>query len=81
MNCKEHTMTQTDKDKNPSNFDPARQQGQGQKNALRPDDQKLKDEAEGRKATQFDGNPNVEKASDGPFGPQDDTPWRLKKKD
>ena len=44
-------------------------------------DQGLKEEAEGKKATQFDGNPNVDKAPDGALGPQDDTPWKLKKKD
>ena len=44
-------------------------------------DKNLEDEAKGEKATQFDGNPNVEQAPEGPLGPQDDTPWRLKKKD
>lgn len=37
-------------------------------------------EAEGRKATQFDGNPNPEGASSSLLGPKDDTPMILRKK-
>ncbi len=36
-------------------------------------------EAEGRKATQFDGNPNPQGAPSSPLKPQDDTPMTLGK--
>lgn len=36
-------------------------------------------EAEGQKATQFDGNPNPEGAPSSPLGPKDDTPTILGK--
>ncbi|RTZ40937.1 hypothetical protein EKL30_14670 [Candidimonas sp. SYP-B2681] len=38
-------------------------------------------EAEGKKATQFDGNPNPQGAPSSTFGPKDDTPMKLEKTD
>ena len=61
--------------------DPARQVGNLPGDTAAPDKQKLRDEAEGQKATQFDGNPNVQQTEDRTFGPKDDTPWKLTKKD
>lgn len=61
--------------------DPARQDLDKTSGKADSDTENLKDEAEQRKATQFDGNPNVQKAPEGPLGPTDDTPWKLKKKE
>lgn len=60
--------------------DPAREALERGSESPQEDKQLLRDESEGRKATQFDGNPNVQKAPAGPLGPQDDTPWKLPKK-
>lgn len=68
--------------KRPENLnDPALSGGKPQSQRPANHDKNLEEEAKGEKATQFDGNPNVEQAPEGPFGPKDDTPWRLKKKD
>ena len=74
-------MTMPGKDKRREPSDPALRAGEPQSKATENDEDRLKEEAQGRKATQFDGNPNVEKAPDSTVGVQDDTPWKLKKKD
>lgn len=43
------------------------------------DTEQKRQEAEGRKATQFDGNPNPQGAVTTALGPKDDTPSKLKK--
>lgn len=72
-------MTTSQKHSDKDLRDPARQTID-QKPAQPNHDKNLGEEARGEKATQFDGNPNVEKADDGLFSPKDDTPWSLKKK-
>lgn len=67
-------------DKSAGVTDPARTAADRTANDASQDKQRLKDEAEGKKATRFDGNPNVDKAPDGVLGPKDDTPWRIPKK-
>lgn len=71
------TQGKDPKDRN----DPARRGGQTPSAMPSKHDRSLQEEAEGKKATRFDGNPNVDQAPDGALGPQDDTPWKLKKKD
>lgn len=43
------------------------------------DDGSRREEAEGQKATQFDGNPSPQGAPSSPLKPKDDTPGLLKK--
>ena len=43
------------------------------------DEQARRQEVEGKKATQFDGNPSPQGAPSSPFKPEDDTPAILKK--
>lgn len=74
-------MTTAPKEPRHTLDDPARQTGERRPDDSQTDKQRLKDEAEGRKATQFDGSPNVRKAPEDAVGPQDDTPWKLPKKD
>ena len=42
--------------------------------------QSSRQEAQGHKSTQYDGNPNPQGTSSGALGPKDDTPLTLKKK-
>lgn len=74
-------MTKPDDKAGETLKDPARQDPGRNASRSKEDMTQLRAEAEQRKATQFDGNPNVQKALDGPLGPKDDTPWKLKKKD
>ena len=69
------------KDKSAGVTDPARAAGNHQATPPAGDKDLLKDETEGKKATQFDGNPNPVKTEDRTFGPRDDTPWKLEKKE
>lgn len=54
-------------------------QPQATTSATNVPDPSKRSEAEGNKATEFNGNPNPEATRSGPFGPKDDTPMRLKK--
>ncbi len=74
-------MTMPGKDKSKESSDPALRAGEPKSKAPENNDESLREEARGIKATQFDGNPNVAKAPDSTVGVQDDTPWKLKKKD
>lgn len=74
-------MTMSGKDKRKEGNDPALRAGAPHSKATENQEDRSKEDAKGPKATQFDGNPNVEKAPDSTIGVQDDTPWKLKKKD
>lgn len=45
----------------------------------KPDQDSSHKDAEGEKATQFDGNPNPQGAPSSPLKPKDDTPFFLEK--
>ena len=73
-------MGTNDKGESSNLKDPARQTDDLHQRKSPSETDNMQREAERNKATQFDGDPNVQQAPETPLGPKDDTPWKIPKK-